>query len=225
MQPHSGQPADSHVPPPRTPAVSKLHARWNALLKLIPALDAVAVFTFILAIFTGVQVLAFISSERAFVAVTLATANEKLVSSTDPVVLHFVLQNSGKSTAMVSDFNATGLIGPNPLSLTPQYEPEHSSINGPIIAGGAHLGTQRLHAKGSEAPFILSPAQLDPINQNTVKFFIFGFVEYKDSFSLLGWRGIFGTRVTGFCMVYNPSNDPKFGMWEDCDNPKYIYAY
>jgi len=85
-------------------------------LKLIPALDAVAVFTFILAIFTGVQVLAFISSERAFVAVTLATANEKLVSSTDPVVLHFVLQNSGKSTAMVSDFNATGLIGPNPLS-------------------------------------------------------------------------------------------------------------
>jgi hypothetical protein len=194
-------------------------------LKLIHALDAVAVFTFILAIFTGVQVLAFISSERAFVAVTLATINEKLASSTDPVVLHFVLQNSGKSTAMVSDFNATSSISPNPLSLTPQYEPAHSSISGPIIAGGAHFGTQKPHVKGSEAPFVLSPEMLGAINRNAVKLFIFGFVEYRDSFSLVGWRGLFGARVTGFCMAYNPSNDPKFGMWDDCDNPKYIYAY
>jgi hypothetical protein len=225
MQPHGSQPAEPTAPPSRKPAVRKLQATWNRLLKLIPELDAVAVFTFILAIFTGVQVLAFISSERAFVAVTLATTNEKLASSTDPLVLHFVLQNSGKSTAIVSDFNATSSIGPNVLSLTPQYEPQHSSIRGPIIAGGAHFGTQKPHVKGSETPFVLSPEILNAINRNAVKLFIFGCVEYEDEFSLVDWRGLFGARVTGFCVAYNPSNDPKFGMWDDCDNPKYIYAY
>jgi hypothetical protein len=197
MQPHSGHSGDSAnaKPKPSNPRRGKL---WNIVVKLIPALDAVAVFTFILAIFTGVQVLVFISSERAFISVSFATAAEKLAASTDPVFLHFVLQNSGKSTAVITDANVTGSIGNQDLPASPHYQPEHTTTSGPVIAGGARLINQRPHIDQTGKPLIITTEILNEINNISTRVFIFGFVEYDDDFSFVGWRGIFGKRITGF---------------------------
>ena len=85
--------------------------------------------------------------------------------------------------------------------------------------------SQRPHIDQTGTPMIITPEILTKINDGAIRVFIFGFVEYSDDFGYSGWHGLFGKRITGFCVVYNPKNDPKFAMWDDCDNAKYIYAY
>ena len=54
---------------------------------------------------------------------------------------------------------------------------------------------------------------------------MYGFYQYTDDFTLFGGDWAFGSKTIGFCYLYEPDNDPTFGLWNVCDSPAYVYSH
>ncbi|MFZ0845659.1 MAG: hypothetical protein WAM62_07690 [Pseudolabrys sp.] len=169
------------------------------------------VFTFAIAAFTCIQVWAFIESERAFLSVIGARNGPADILTADkPVAIAMTIKNSGRSTAIVDDFNMTVTIH-DPLPVVPKYETLNELRFSAIEAGAESPGTYR-------APTTLTNDEISAIKRGDAQFHMFGFVRYHDAFSILGGR------VTAFCIVYDPRPGPPGSEFTICPERAYTHT-
>jgi len=182
----------------------------------------------VLAVFTGIQVWAFIASERAGITVEVADQAAKVASDNKPFVIRLTVKNGGHSTAMISEFSANGKFVADRLPNDPVYYRGARGAIGPILPNESAFASERpffMEGPGKGSPVVITPELIEQITAHKLKYFLYGFVEYGDDFTMANWHGPLGKRITGFCWVYEPDNDPAFGMWNACGDANYTYAH
>jgi hypothetical protein len=181
--------------------------------------EPVALFTAVLALFTivltvvgGIQAWAFIASERAFVSITSPDLSRIATAPDQPFEIPLVAVDSGRSTARVTAFNVTLMTS---LPAKPQYVPiSHFSIK-PLMVNTPEILLYR--AKPGPWLWKLSKPEIDKIENGDQQLFVFGYVKYRDDYSL--W----GDKETGFCFLYIPKPIAPNWHYETCDNEGYTY--
>ena len=102
------------------------------------------------------------------------------------------------------------------LPAKPQYIPiSHFSIK-PLMVSTPEI----LLYRASPGPWLwkLSKSEMDKIESGEQQLFIFGYIKYRDDYSL--W----GDKETGFCFRYIPKPIAPNWHYETCDNGSYTYA-
>jgi hypothetical protein len=138
--------------------------------------------------------------------------------SNQPLEFLFDIKNGGRSTAFIEYVNATTQLRSDELPDVPQYGyGGHSSVRGPVVAASSYFGTfSPKNADGT--PFVPTDSQISAIRIGTQKLYIFGYIQYRDEFSFLGYK------ETGYCYLFNPRGDPARSMFSECGKDRYIYA-
>ncbi len=139
----------------------------SAAGRVFTRLDAVAYFTLVLAMFTGVQIWAFVSSERAFISVEPADPRAKISASDNPIVLRVIIRNGGRSTAMTVEYDVDGKLLPGDLPPIPVYVGIHQGVVGPVLPGGFRYATERplfVDGPGKGKPAVLGSGIVTAIN-------------------------------------------------------------
>ena len=170
----------------------------------------VAIFTGILTTFAGLQLWAFVQSERAFAALDYLQLTGGLVTE-KPLELVIRIKNSGKSTAFVEDLmiNSRFEKRGNSLPSKPTYLPSNAITPGPILSNGI------ITVRSTVNELILKEADIAAIKAHDYKFYIYGYISFTDDFTLL-WA-----KRTGFCALYNPDITNQF---DACPEREYTYA-
>lgn len=179
----------------------------------------VARLTLVLCVIGAIQAWAFIISERAFVFLTPDTLSPSPLQSGKQIVIGISVHNTGKSEGLLLGSNTTFIMLETPLPETPAYtyNPNRfEAIPGQVGAGIAFDGTIAPKAPNG-SPGTLSTDQITAINSGQIRLYVFGWVEYKDAYS------VFGSRKTGFCAVYSPTN-PADHAFNNCGRSKYTYV-
>ena len=178
----------------------------------------IALFTLCLMLVSGIQVWAFIQSERAFATMTAAHFRETLAPNKE-LSLMVEIGNSGRSSAFIDGFNITAMILPKDagLPVLPNYLPGGIISVGPVLAAGKSIVRVDIHGIKGEQHLVLNDADVRAINDRTYKFYIFGYVSYLDDFSVIGHR------VNGFCALYNPEGDASTSF-DNCNDRAYTYS-
>jgi len=178
-------------------------------------LEAIAIFTGLLVIVGALQVWTFIVTERAFLSQeSIAFSPGPRPSPHQPIVISFDIRNNGHTTAFMFDANITLKWTSDSLPTRPRYvrDPQTKMlIKGPLVAGDSWRATFR--AKRNNNPVIMDKPFIDNIEHGKTKVYMYGFVRYHDGFAF----NLF-THTIGFCSVYNPVNDPNFGMWDTAES-------
>ena len=178
----------------------------------------VGVFTACLMFLSGLQVLAFIQSERAFAALSTIRFKGGFGAQKE-LSLVLEIRNSGKSTAFVDEINITSMFiraGASPPE-KPIYGPMRSPAPGPILANGVTLVTSNLRSLDGGSRLVLTDAEVAALRARAIRFYIIGFVSFADEFSFLG------NHVTGFCALYNPDGD-EVATFDGCTEAAYTYS-
>jgi hypothetical protein len=179
-------------------------------------LDFVAAFTGLLTFVTAIQVWAFIEGERAFLLPVSGHFEGSTLIPDKQLVLWLEIKNSGHSTAIIDNLNVS--YAANALPALPSYSPDASIAFAPLLGGSINpIHSTSIWPDGR--PFSLPKYDVDRIQNQTVRFQVFGFVQYHDFFS---WFG--STRKTGFCYIYTPAALPAFSF-DPCPEKNYTYAY
>jgi hypothetical protein len=98
----------------------------------------------------------------------------------------------------------------------PQYVPiSHFSIK-PLMVNTPEI----LLYRGSPGQWLwkLSKPEIDKIENGEVNLFIFGYIKYRDDFS------IWGDKETGFCFLYIPKPITPNWHYETCNNGAYTFV-
>jgi hypothetical protein len=153
----------------------------------------VGLFTAVLAAVGSIQAWAFIQSERA----NLTATNFGFIggfAANKQLVMLFSIKNSGKAAAELRNASITTKTGlPEPL----EYDKLYAIASGPIVAGASEPHIYNgLNKDGT--PFILNEALIKTVSAGTIKFYVYGFIDYDDDFTL------FGPRRSKFCYLYLP---------------------
>ena len=158
----------------------------------------------------ALQTWAFVVSERAFLTVGNFTVSS--IAPDVPLAAVFSLKNTGKSVGSIIDLN---IAFSKSLAPKPDYSTALSGLYiGPILPGAEN---PQIYRPNNNAPlWKLTQTEIDDIKSAKQQLFIYGFMRYADDF----W--LFGTKVTGFCYLLNPST-PGIAF-EACNNPAYTYA-
>jgi hypothetical protein len=128
------------------------------------------------------------------------------------------IKNGGRSTAFIEYIAANTDLRPDELPDFPHYNyTGRSTIRGPVVAGGIYPGVFR-PKKGDGTPFVPNDSQISAINIGTLKLYTFGYIQYRDEFSLFGYR------ETGYCYLFNPRGDQTKTMFTECGKEHYVYA-
>jgi hypothetical protein len=199
---------------PRTPATRRrfLGRLFDDPIALFTAF--VALFTCVLTIISGVQAWAFIASERAFVTVARPDLSLIAKAPDQPFQIPLVVVNTGRDTAIATGFNVTLMTS---LPEKPQYIPiSHASIK-PLMVNTPEI----LIYRSRPGPWIwkFSKSEIDKIENGDPQLFIFGYIKYRDDYSL--W----GDKETGFCFRYIPKPLIPEAHYETCDNAAYTFAH
>jgi len=153
----------------------------------------VGVFTAVLAIVAGFQAWAFVQSERAFLSVQNFRFDGALTPDKQ-LVLAYAIVNSGRSTAIPHDVNVTLTTG---LLDRPEYGDNVRFAIGPI-AQSTEVPGFYFSQDGRGNPRIITADEVAKFMEGRTKFYVYGYVEYEDDFSLIGYR------KTGFCYLFVP---------------------
>lgn len=178
----------------------------------------VGLFTVVLAVVSGLQWWAFITSERAFVYEWVTLPSVGLVANKQ-LVLTINTFNGSRTPAFISEGNVTYLFLKKdvPLPVEPPYvDGAENAIVGPILGGAPLRGAVPLTDKNKH-PLILTQSDLDALNAGAFRLYIFGWIKYADDFS------VFGPKTNGFCGVYNPGQPPD-NAFNNCGRPAYVYS-
>jgi hypothetical protein len=128
------------------------------------------------------------------------------------------IKNGGRSTAFIEHMVGDTDIRPDELPDFPHYDYSgRSPVRGPVVAGGIYTGVFS-PKKGDGTPFVVTDSQISAINIGTLKLYLFGYIQYRDEFSLFGYK------ETGFCYVFNPRSDQTKSMFAECGKEHYVYA-
>src|SRR5690349_24353537 len=159
--------------------------------------DAVAGFTGWVAILTGLIVVAgfcqfaeFVISERAFVFISDIKLQNTFLEANKPLRVLVDIKNSGKETAVTSDFRVTGLKVAR-LPDAPDYSRSQNDIRVPPMPGGEVYKTDFIIQAG------VDQQTLDAINAGQISFYIFGYIRYSDHV----WP--FWDSIYRFCYYYD----------------------
>jgi len=177
----------------------------------------VGVFTAVLAVVGLIQAWAFVESERAFVMVAVTGFGPNGFAANKKFDIVLTVQNGGRSPAFITAVSARPYIG-NSLPDVPVYaRPNGRNGTGAMPAGGARSVSIWEPAKGNAGVWI-DDYNYELINSGAAFLYVFGFLTYKDDFSIVGQRTV------GFCQVYDPKNTRGLGTFADCpDADKYIF--
>lgn len=199
----------------RSDQPSRQRGFWGHLVD-----EPVALFTAVLAFFTvvltivgGIQAWAFIASERAFVSIVSPDISRIADPPDEPFAMPLIAVDSGRSTARVTAFNVTLTTS---LPPKPEYVPITRFSITPLMVNIP----QGLIYRSSPGPWLwkFSKADFANIESGNQKLFIFGYVKYRDDYTL--W----GDKETGYCFVYIPKPIMPNSHYETCDNGEYIYV-
>jgi hypothetical protein len=158
-------------------------------------------FTVVLAVAALIQAWAFIQSERAFLVLTGMQVTGGFEGG-KPLITSLTFTNSGRSPATEATVYYTSDIK---LLPTPQYSRNKRSV--PPVASGANL-TMNF---GPKTP--LNEDEGQAIKTGKLPFYVFGYISFKDEFTL------YGARQTGFCGAF----DFQTNSFVTCDQNGYIY--
>jgi hypothetical protein len=174
-----------------------------------------ALFTAVLAVSTGLQVWAFVQSERASIA-PVAAGIDPVKITTGPIVVYVQIKNSGKDTALIQESIPNYKI----LDRLPKF-PNYgvvARVSRAILLPGQTLSTGGI-AKVDGKPVMVTEDDVRSINNGEKFLWIYGKVVYRDRFSV-----IFGPQIIGYCFEYNPANDFRLGMFNGCGEENYVYT-
>jgi hypothetical protein len=143
----------------------------------------------------SLQAWAFIQSERAYLIVDRFAFDGGLTPDKQ-IALGYMIKNTGRSAAEITDTSVS--IG----AVLHGYDRLKEVNENPIPAGGESVQLYKsLKLDGS--PNILSQSDIDEIKSGKIKFYVYGFIEYRDDFSILGKRKNF------FCYIYLPDRSSQ----------------
>lgn len=168
----------------------------------------IAVFSLVLAVTGVLQFLAYIQSQRAFVAAATTNFATELVPGTTYLSMFLGFQNSGRSTAFVKELSVA--ITHN-LTPEPQYFQTRKIAFPPVVAGGVSRRASKFETGWSQET-------IDKITSGALNFYIYGVIKYTDGYN------IFGPSITGFCFAYVPSVSGNTAAFETCEEPAYTYT-
>jgi hypothetical protein len=179
----------------------------------------VARLTLVLCVIGIIQAWAFIQSERAFATLVAINFSGGLAPNKELALL-VEIGNSGRSTAFIESVNFTRIFVPPTAKLpsTPGYLSEGEISTGPILANGVTRSRVNLHGLKGEPHLILTEIDVRAINDGSFKFYVIGYVSYRDAFT------IFGPHTNGFCALYNPRSDPGT-PFDGCKERAYTYSH
>jgi hypothetical protein len=175
--------------------------KWLAIVIAAPgrwaySLAPIEKFTAVLCVIGGVQLWAFVQSERAYLTFTNfnfiggLTANRSLT-------LLFNAKNSGKSAAEIRNISVTTIATSTGLTYPLKYDKLLEIATNPIEAGAT--SSQIYVGKNIDGSlFVMHPITVADIAAGRAKLFVYGFADYEDDFS------IFGSHRTHFCYLYLP---------------------
>jgi hypothetical protein len=173
----------------------------------------IACFTFFLLVTAGFQAWAFRISERAIVTTDGLKVNEGSFVGDIPLKLVLTFHNFGRSTAFPIRFVA---------AVAAETPPDIPSYQNSVIEALTPIAPDSI-SRNVLWPLIdnkeieLTSDQANGIESGTIKYFVYGIVEYVDPYTF--W----GNYSTGFCYQYFPKETSN-GKFLTCDNPKYTYA-
>jgi len=193
---------------PEKLCVKITRAVWRRLQTVQP----ITLFTFILVVFTGVQVWAFMESERAFVFPMEANFAGPPIDGKQPFDFYLTLQNTGKSVAVIEDMVAyiSHELPPLPLAF-----PGGVKFGAPPLSQTVKV---RAHVHFPSGPLMAETTT--EIRTGKKKFYFFGKVLYGDDFSAL-----LGSRSSQFCFIYARNvADPEKNTFVSCPEPGHLKA-
>lgn len=156
------------------------------------------IFNALLVLVGSIQAWAFIESERATLLVDGFGFFRGITADT-PITVMFETINSGKSSGKIDniDINQSSSL-PTPGD----YLSSNMSLTvNPIPAGGSRLSffSPKIYVNGILTPVKFTQNEIDAINANQRKFYIYGHMKYGDDYSVL-----LGDKAVEFCFVYDP---------------------
>jgi hypothetical protein len=189
----------------------------RAVRSFFKKLGPIEYLTLVLATSAAAQAYYFLQSERSFLALSGMEVSGLTTMSDQPLEFSLEIKNGGRSTAFIDYMNATAQIRPDELPDFPLYGYRGStSVRGPVLAGSTYFAT--FNPKNDDGtPFVLSDSQISAIHIGTMKLYIFGYIRYRDEFSL------FGDKETGYCSLFNPRGNQRT-MFVECGKEHYVYA-
>ena len=174
----------------------------------------VAVFTVVLACVGAVQTWAFIQSERASLYVNILSIEPFPIQPARPFSIRLSVTNTGRSQASIVETKTKVWV-----SLNLPEKPDLTDVKFRAVGGLVPAGGTRFFINGPLTP-ALTGFQIEDIGRGLLKLYIFGYVKFKDDFS------VFGTQSLGFCGIYDPfakSTDGGIPI-NQCDNANYAYS-
>jgi hypothetical protein len=179
----------------------------------------VSAFTFILMIIAALQAWAFFISERAELAPSAMVTYPNPLTPGATVSYGMTIKNGGKQVAIVNDLVSDISAPSAPLPDKPNYI--HGAGNWPIAIlpeQEVPMGGEVVDGNGRLA--VVSNEDIAGLLNRKVNIWIYGYVSYRDAFSLL-----LGSKRMGFCFRYNPNGDlTKPASFQSCGNANYVYS-
>lgn len=172
----------------------------------------VAWFTGGLVLIGGLNVWAFIQSEKSFLSVKFDPLG---LEAGKPIEIGLTIHNSGHSEAMVMNF-ITNLHLNKTLPQVPDYRTNTDPIISPPIERDGTTKITFSPIVGIQA-VAASEDQVRALNSRQLNLYVFGFIRYKDAFTPFG-------STVGFCAVYKPPHGSIPPTWETCQENSYTYA-
>lgn len=176
----------------------------------------IALFTGFLVVVGGFQGWAFVQSERGFMH--LEDIQLRPLSIGTPVSAVATLENSGRSITEIMGYNISWKFLDNSLDL-PDI-PQYYTGNGTPITG-SFVPDEEIKTiwTSRDSQNFATDKLISDIKLGKVRVFVYGYMTYKDSFSLL-----FGRRVTRFCAVYDATINVVASHFGRCGKRDYEYS-
>lgn len=166
-------------------------------------------FTLWLVIVGAIQSAAFITSERAIVAVSAVTINSPGDSS--PLIVTIDFKNAGRSTATAS---VDTFFSDKQLPVEPDY------------IRGIQIGANSLIIPPGGVSYVgfkinLSSSEIASIRGGQTPLNLYGIVRYIDEYS---WIIFYAKKTIGFCVSFDATGNPAVSLFGTCKQRNYIYA-
>ncbi len=185
----------------------------NIDLSMIRWTRVVGVFTGVLAFVGVLQFWSFIESERSFLTIKF---NPAVFTARIPIKVTAEINNSGHVAANI---NSIVVIRSPNLSKEPNYLINPTEQSAPPVVPQQTTNISFRFSSDGGARVTLDDAEATAINGGTVNLYVYGYIVYKDYFSVL-----LGSSTIGFCVSYHPPSESGHSTWETCQEPAYTYA-
>lgn len=182
----------------------------------------IAILTFFLVVMTGVQVLSYIESERAFLSIEeIGFIHGEPSVEPDGITIKMGIKNFGKHVAVITQMNAepSFYIGKKGLDASPDYDDRNiiKWVTSPIPP---QIQRTVIFGPATENTPVPKEEIISGTKNGKIPFHVFGFIDYDTGYRLSSGR-------VGFCFTYIPESQRRVARqsFKACDNPNYTYTH